>query len=68
MTINLKVDGMTCQGCVQNVTNLLQGVEGVTGVAVTLEPGRAVVDTDGSVAAERLVAAVTDAGYEAAPA
>jgi copper chaperone len=68
MTITLKVDGMTCQGCVQNVTNLLKGVEGVTGVAVTLEPGRAVVDTDGSVAAERLVAAVTDAGYEAAPA
>jgi len=65
MTITLNVDGMTCGGCVQNVTNLLKGVGGVTGVAVTLEPGRAVVETDGSVDPARLIQTVEAAGYDA---
>lgn len=65
MTITLQVDGMTCGGCVQNVTNLLKGVGGVTDVAVTLEPGRAVVETDGSVDPGRLIQTVEAAGYDA---
>jgi copper chaperone len=65
MTITLNVDGMTCGGCVQSVTNVLKGVGGVTGVAVTLEPGRAVVETDGSVDAARLIQTVEAAGYDA---
>jgi copper chaperone len=65
MTITLNVDGMTCGGCVQSVTNVLKGVGGVTGVAVTLEPGRAVVETDGSVDPARLIQAVEAAGYDA---
>jgi copper chaperone CopZ len=65
MTITLNVDGMTCNGCVQNVTRLLTGVHGVTRVNVTLAPGRAVVETDGTVAAERLIETVEGAGYEA---
>jgi copper chaperone len=65
MTITLQVDGMTCGGCVQNVTNLLKEVGGVTDVAVTLEPGRAVVETDGSVQAASLIETVEAAGYDA---
>lgn len=65
MTTTLEVAGMTCQGCVQNVRGLLERQDGVSRVEVTLEPGRAVVDHDGKVAADALVQAVEAAGYEA---
>jgi len=65
MTTTLDVTGMTCQGCVQSVRSVLERRDGVTRVEVTLEPGRAVVDHDGRVAADALVQAVEGAGYEA---
>lgn len=37
------VDGMTCRGCAGKVERALLGTDGVTGVSVELEPGRAVV-------------------------
>ncbi len=62
----LRVEGMTCEGCVRSVTRALQAVEGVQEVQVTLEPGEAVVQAPG-VPAERLVQAVEDAGFDARP-
>ncbi len=60
----LLVEGMMCQHCVAHVTKALQGVNGVTSVEVDLKKKTAVVDTDGSVANETLLSAVTEAGYE----
>jgi copper chaperone CopZ len=68
MTTTLQVDGMTCDGCVNNVTNLIKGMAGVTGVTVTLQPGRAVVEHTDTVAAEELIDIIEGAGYEARPA
>jgi len=68
MTTTLRVDGMTCEGCVNNVTNLIKGMAGVTGVTVTLEPGRAVVEHNDMVAADELIDIIEGAGYEAAQA
>jgi copper chaperone len=65
VTTTLEVTGMTCQGCVQSVRTVLERVAGVTSVEVTLEPGGAVVEHDGSVAADGLVRSVEAAGYEA---
>ncbi|WP_437657548.1 CopZ family metallochaperone [Sorangium sp. So ce1182] len=60
----LAVEGMTCNHCVQAVSKALAKVPGVTRVSeVSLERGEAIVE--GSAAAEALVAAVAEAGYEA---
>ena len=45
-TVDLKVEGMDCQGCVKSVTRMLSGVAGVETVDVSLEQGRATVTYD----------------------
>lgn len=64
MKKELSVEGMMCQNCVKHVTRALEGVSGVTGVAVSLENKNAVVDCSDSVTDDALRSAVTDAGYE----
>ncbi len=66
-TIALAVNGMTCGHCVMAVKKGLSAVPGVSDVVVTLDPPRAVVVYDPAKAdAERLEAAVREAGYDAA--
>lgn len=65
-TITLKVNGMTCEGCVRSVTKALQEVNGVATVEVSLEQAEAKVSySPREVSVERLKAAVDAAGYEA---
>jgi copper chaperone len=45
-TVELKVEGMDCQGCVKSVTRMLSGVPGVEKVEVSLEAGKATVSYD----------------------
>ena len=66
MTKTLNVTGMMCQHCVAHVRKALEGVDGVSAVDVNLEAGTATVEAADSVTDEALVAAVADAGYEAA--
>ena len=62
-TETMNVTGMTCGGCVGNVTRALKAVPGVEHVDVSL-PGKASVDFDEKLASrERLQSAVKDAGY-----
>ena len=65
--VTLKVNGMSCGGCVASVTRVLRALPGVSQVAVALEPGTATVSYDpqrtGIPAMKR---AVEDAGYEVA--
>lgn len=70
--IPFEVQGMTCGACVRRVTDALNGVPGVTDASVTLQPPRAEIRTDGSIAAIDLNAtlqhAVERAGsYRIAP-
>ena len=44
--VTIKVQGMTCGGCVAGVTRVLKAIPGVDDVAVTLEPGAAKVAFD----------------------
>ena len=65
-SVELKVDGMTCQGCVRSVTKKLSGVAGVSSAAVDLAAGRATVRFDASsVKVEDLIAAVEQIGFHA---
>lgn len=62
----LRIEGMSCDHCVQHVKEALEAVMGVTSADVSL-PGKSAEVTHGdSVKPEDLRAAVVDAGYEAA--
>lgn len=63
------VQGMTCGGCVGSVTRVIKALPGVSEATVALQPGSAEVEFDpGQVSAEKIVAAITKAGFEAQPA
>lgn len=65
-TITLKVNGMSCGGCVKSVTNVLQGLPGVAKAEVTLQPGEARVEFDPArVTRDQMAAAIAEAGFEA---
>ena len=65
-TVELKVEGMDCQGCVKSVTRMLCGVPGVEKVDVSLEQGRAAVTYDPAKAGvAEFKRAVERAGFKA---
>jgi copper chaperone len=65
-TVELKVDGMDCQGCVKSVTRMLYGVAGVASVDVSLEQGRARITYDPAKAGPaEFKRAIERAGYNA---
>lgn len=63
-----EIGGMTCASCVRHVEQALERVPGVVDASVNLATESAAVTTDGSADAAALIAAVTDAGYDARPA
>jgi len=64
-TTVLKVDGMTCGGCVRSVTNVLKTLPGVADAQVSLEKSEAKVTFDPAMAnPAALRKAIEDAGYE----
>ena len=62
--IRLSIAGMSCAGCVASVEKALQAVPGVASASVNFAEHTAVIR--GDVAAQALVKAVRDAGYDAA--
>ncbi len=65
-TSTLNIQGMTCGGCVRSVTNALQGIAGVSTVAVNLAAAKATVEHDAAVISpQALVEVVDDIGFEA---
>ena len=59
--ISLNVKDMTCDNCIQHVTDALNAVPGVEGVEVDLEQGK--VKVKGNPDSPALVAALDAAGY-----
>jgi copper chaperone CopZ len=65
-SVELKVEGMTCQGCVRSVTKKLSGVAGVSSAVVDLPAGKATVNYEDTTAkVEDLIAAVEQIGFHA---
>jgi copper chaperone len=65
-TTTIKVDGMSCGGCVKSVTGVLTALAGVAKAEVSLEQKQAVVEFDaGKVTRDQLKAVIEDAGFEA---
>ena len=64
-TITLNVKGMTCMGCVGSVKNVLEPIQGVSNVDVTLETGKVTISYDATQTnTQAFKGAIEDAGYE----
>jgi copper chaperone len=65
-TLELKVEGMDCEGCVKSVTRMLSGLRGVAKVDVSLAEARArVTDDPAQSGPEDFKRAVERAGFKA---
>ncbi len=63
-TIELPIEGMTCEHCVRSVTDALTHVPGVKSATVSLSDRKAVIESsDGTPTRGQLAAAVAKAGY-----
>lgn len=63
----IKIGGMSCQGCVGNISGVLGGLDGVVAAEVSLEAGEARVGFDPErITRGDLLAAIEDAGFDAA--
>jgi copper ion binding protein len=63
--VALKVQGMTCNGCVASVSRVLKAVPGVEQADVSLQPGQATVTFDAArTNVQELRDAIEDAGYD----
>ena len=60
------VTGMTCGHCVSSVTEEVSELPGVNDVSVDLDSGRVTVTSDVPVGADKVRAAVEEAGYSLA--
>lgn len=64
--VTIKVEGMSCGGCVRNVTGVLQALPGVESATVVLDRASATVRFDPArVSVEALRAAVESVGFDA---
>ena len=62
----IRVEGMSCGGCVRNVTGVLKAVKGVMDASVSLEEAEARVSFDpATVSVETLRQALIEAGFDA---
>ena len=69
ITTRLKIDGMSCASCVNRVEKAIQSLPGVLNAAVNLGTEEALVThIPGIASVERIIASVTDSGYQAKPA
>lgn len=66
-TITLSVTGMTCDHCVHSVTEAIKSVPGVSEATVSLAESRAVLEGE-AVDLKKVIEAIAEEGYEAAPA
>lgn len=61
----IKIDGMTCMGCVNSVKNVLEKIPGVSSADVSLEQKQVTVAYDPAVThSAQLTGAIKEAGFE----
>lgn len=65
--IEMKIEGMHCEGCSKRLTKVLSNIEGVKVVEVSLENKLAKIEYDEEIAkVEDFKEAIEDAGFEVA--
>ena len=62
----IKIDGMTCGGCVARVHNATADIDGLDDISIELADNQATVTFDDSkTSAEVIAAAIDEAGFDA---
>lgn len=65
-TTIIKVEGMSCGGCVKSVTNVLTALPGVAKAEVSLDDKQARIEYEaGRVSIDDMKRVIVDAGFEA---
>ena len=65
--IELKVEGMTCGGCVNSVQNALNQRSGIHSATADLDSGIVTVEFDSAIIQQPVIAAaITEAGFDVA--
>jgi len=64
MIKRITIDGMSCEHCVNHVTEALKELIGVTKVEVKLASNNAIIETSQDVKDEEIKASIDEAGYE----
>ncbi|TDE88556.1 heavy-metal-associated domain-containing protein [Occultella glacieicola] len=67
-TAVFEVTGLHCSSCAGKVSSAVNTVDGVTGVELDLATGRLSVTSGAPIDDSAIVAVVTEAGYQVAPA
>lgn len=68
MQVEIAIDGMTCDSCVQAITHELERLDGVRSVEVDLEAGKAQVTfTEGVIEPAQIEQTIEKIGYQATP-
>ena len=63
----IRIGGMSCEGCVRNISGVLTALAGVDRAEISLSAQEGVVSFDSAkVSRAELVAAIEDAGFDAA--
>ncbi len=63
--IELKVEGMTCGGCVNSVQNALNRIDGISSAIADLDSGIVTVEFDSAIIQQPVIAAaITEAGFD----
>lgn len=62
--INLKVNGMVCNGCENRVKNALKNIEGVENVIANNESGMVTVTLKEEIDANIIIKTIENLGYE----
>jgi copper chaperone len=64
-TTTIKIEGMTCMGCVNSVKNVLEKISGVSSAEVSLEQGQVMIQYDQEkTSMDQFNRAIEDAGFE----
>lgn len=62
--INLKVNGMVCNGCENRVKNVLKNIEGVSEVTASYKSGVVTVTLNEEIAEDLIQETIENLGYE----
>ena len=62
--IRLSMDGMSCENCVRHVREVLESLEGVVRVAVSLEKGEAELEATVELIADEIKDVLDEEGYD----
>lgn len=64
-TITIKINGMTCMGCVNSIKTALEKAPGVINVDISLDKAQAIIQYDAGISNEiQLKTSIEDAGFD----